>query len=334
MKPSNPYLVPCMVILATLCTALRGAAEDRKPACERQFYRAPDSRLQPRIVGLLPKANQPVVGFEVVHGRPLVAFPHLLVGFEEKGLAELPVTQALKGLSYEKNSGVLVQSDSGFLRLGNRGLEPDRRLNAAVHGRIYGSGNPVWVEVRARQGILQFIARKDDGTAFPIAAVKGPLRAASWNEWGLAAVVGDSLYLWQPGAKNVVRLLTDRGLAAARDIVAVGNNRAVVALKATVALVSSETITIVATLPTARCRFHNGTLYVLQESNGLVWSFRGLEHLGTKQADQAFGRDLLRQTENPPAKGGMQFQEAARILGCEDAGGKNNAHTGQSTGSK
>jgi hypothetical protein len=322
MKTSNPYLVLCSVILATLCSVLQDAAEDHKPACDRQLYRAPDSRLQPRIVGLLPKADQPVVGFEIVHDRPLVAFSHLLVGFEEKGLAELPVTQVLKGLSYEKNSGVLLQSDSGFLRLGNQGLEPASRLNALVHGRIYGSGNAVFVEVRARQGILQFIARKNDGTAFPIAAIKGPLRAASWNEWGLAIVVGDSLYLWQPGAKNIVRLLTDRGLVATRDVVAVGENRAVVALKATIALVSSETITIVVSLPSARCRFQNGVLYVLQESTGLIWTFEGLEKLGTKEADKAFARDLLRQVENSPDKEGAQFREAARILGCEGVGAK------------
>jgi hypothetical protein len=175
-----------------------------------------------------------------------------------------------------------VQSDGGFFRLTKEGLEPTHQLNAVVQGRIYGSGNPVFVEVRAQAGVLQFIARKTDGSAFPITAIRGRLRAASWNELGLAAIVGDSLYLWQPGAKNVVRVLTDRGLASARDVVAAGDNRAVVALRATVAMVGTDTITIVAALPSARCRFRNGALYVLQESNGLIWSFRGLGSLAAR----------------------------------------------------
>ena len=333
MKNSIFHRLASVVMTAALLVPLH-AADTAVIGCEKHLYRAPDGRLQPHIIGSLPRIQQAVVGFEVVSDRPVVAFQHLLLGFEEKGIAELPVSETLTGFSYEKDSHVLLQSDRGFLRLGDRGLEPDSRLKAAVHGRIYDSGNPVFVEVRARQGILQFLARKDDGTAFPIAAIKGPLRAASWNELGLAAVVGESLYLWQPGATNVVRLLTDRGLAAAHDIVAVGNNRAVVALKATVALVSSDTIAIVAALPSARCRFQDGTLYVFQESNGLIWSFRGLEKLGSRQTDQAFARDLLKQAGSLPTKGGVQFQEAARILGCEDAGGKNNAQIGQRTDSK
>jgi len=176
--------------------------------------------------------------------------------------------------------------------------------------------------------VLQFIARKSDGRAFPITAIKGPLRAASWNKLGLAAVVGDSLYLWQPGAKKVVRVLTDRGLVSVRDVVAVGNNRAVVALRATVALVGTDTVTIVGALPSARCRFHNGVLYVLQESNGLIWSFRGLDSLGMKQTDRAFALNLLKQAQNSPTKNVLQFEEAARILGCKEAG-MNNSQLGE-----
>jgi hypothetical protein len=316
-----------MIVLAALWFSHQGSAEDHKLVCDRQFYRAADSRLDPRIVGLLPKHNEPVVGFEIIQDRPMVALTHQLVGFEEKGLAEFAVPQALKGLSYGKELGVLLQTETGFLRIGNQGLEPVTRMNSVVNGRIYGSGSPVFVEVRARKGVLQFIARRNNGTAFPIAALKGPLRAASWNEFGLATVVGDSLYLWQPGAKSVVRVLTDRGLASARDVVAVGNSRAVVALKATVVLVSPETFSIVATLPLARCRFHNGFLYVLQESAGLIWAIRGLEKLGSRQADQTFARDLLKQAASQPTKNSAQFFEAARILGCKEAEAESNLPT-------
>src|SRR5207244_3923043 len=102
---------------------------------------------------------------------------------------------------------------------------PDQAITSRVRGRLYGSGNPVFVEVRAQQGALQFIARTANGSPFPIASVKGTLRAVSWNDVGLAAVVGDSLYVWQSGSKNIVRLLTDQGLSAAKDAVLVGPNR-------------------------------------------------------------------------------------------------------------
>jgi hypothetical protein len=144
------------------------------------------------------------------------------------------------------------------------------------------------------------------------------LRAASWNKAGLSAVVGNSLYLWEPGAKSVVRLLTDSGLSGARDVVAVGKNRAVIALKSTLVLVSPETITVLGTLPKSRCRFYNGELYVLQESTGVIWSLRGVEDLGTKQADQTFARSLLKQGESQPGKNPAQSLEAARILGCKE----------------
>jgi hypothetical protein len=85
--------------------------------------------------------------------------------------------------------------------------------------------------MRARQDMLQFIARKPNGSPFPIARMKGTLRAASWNDMGLAAVIGDSLYVWEAGSKNIIRLLSDMGLNAAQDVVLVGPDRAVITLK-------------------------------------------------------------------------------------------------------
>lgn len=319
MKPTVYLRLMCAALPAMLVLALHAADTPAKAGCENGIYAAPDSRLEAHIVGLIINDKQPVVGFEVVGNRPLVAFPHSLVAVDEKRAIEIPVADTIKGLSYQKGSRVLMQSDRGFLRLGDHGLEPDRSISSVVHGRIYGSGSPVFVEARARQGVVQFLARRNDGTAFPIAAIRGTLHAASWNELGLAAVVGDDLYLWQPNAKNVVHLLTDRGLTSAHDVVVVGNNRVVVTLKATVALVTPETITVVASPPSARCRFHNGILYVFQESNGLIWTFRGLEKLGTKQGDRTFALDLLKPAGNLSTKDGTRFQEAARILGCKDA---------------
>ena len=112
-------------------------------------------------------------------------------------------------------------------------------------------GSPVFVEVRAHQGVLQFLARNRNGAPFLIASIKGTLHAASWNDIGLATVVGDSLYVWQAGAKNMVRLLTDKGLSAARDVVLVGLNGGWLHIKTTVVLITNETMTVVLGMPMA-----------------------------------------------------------------------------------
>lgn len=84
-------------IPAVLALSMHASDAPDNPDCDRRLYRAIDSRLEPHIVGLLPKTSQPVVGFEVVQDRPLVAFPHLLLGFRKDGVEQLPVSQALKG---------------------------------------------------------------------------------------------------------------------------------------------------------------------------------------------------------------------------------------------
>jgi hypothetical protein len=167
-----------------------------------QLYSPVDGRLRPQLIGVLPKGHDFVVGFEVISGKPLVAFPHSLLVLRGAGGARFAVAQTVKGLSFNQGSRVLLQSDQGFLQLQQNGLEPAIKLGSAVHGRLYGSGEKVFIEVRARQSLLEFVARRDDGAAFPVAAMKGPLRAASWNPQGLAAVVGESLYVWQAGDKK------------------------------------------------------------------------------------------------------------------------------------
>jgi hypothetical protein len=48
--------------------------------------------------------------------------------------------------------------------------------------------------------------------------------------------------------KSVVRLLTDQGLASARDVVAVGKNRAIVTFRNAIVLVTPETVDMIANL--------------------------------------------------------------------------------------
>lgn len=286
------------------------------PKCNSVLYARLDSRLKPTLISVLPNAHETVVGFEVIHGSPVVAFPHSLLTIQRVGGTRFAVDQTIKGLSFDKEAKVFIQSNKGVLQLDRSGLEPDNKLNSVVLGRVYGSGGKVLLEVRARHGLLEFLARRDDGAAFPIAMMKGRLRAVSWNSQGLAAVVGESLYLWHPGDKSVVRLLSDEGLASSHDVVALGGGRAVVALRNAIVLVSPKTLDIIAAMPLSRCRFQDGVLYVLQEKAGLIWSLRGLEKLGSKVDDEAYAHGLLERSKRDTAHRNTEIAEAARILGC------------------
>lgn len=150
--------------------------------------------------------------------------------------------------------------------------------------------------------------------------MKGTLHAASWNDVGLAAVVDNSLYVWEAGSKNVVRLLTDQGLSAAKDVVLVGHNRAVVSLQATVVLVTDEAMTVVTGMTRARCRFQQDVLYLLDDETGLIWTLCGLNQLGNKKDDHSYAADLLKEApRDSAAESSVQFREAARIIGCDGA---------------
>jgi len=254
--------------MLTAALASVAVANSAPQHCQHQIYAAPDGRLTPHVIGRVPKSAEQIVGFEIIRGKPLVALPHQLIVFADKSVTELAVPETVSGLSFNQESRLVLQTATGFLTVEDTGLKPDKTMSRTLHGRLYGSGSPVFVEVRAHQGVLQFVARKQDGSPFLIASLKGKLHAASWNELGLAAVVGDSLYVWQAGAKNIVRLVTDEGLSAARDVVLIGSNRAVVTLRTTVLLITSETMTVVMGMPLAHCRFQHGVLYLLDGRTG------------------------------------------------------------------
>jgi hypothetical protein len=284
--------------------------------CEKSIYAAPDGRLTAHLLGRMPKTSEPVIGFEVVGGRPLVALPRTLLGFTDNDINEFRVPALVKGLSIDHIAHIELQTANGFQTVGKSGVEPDKLLTGRIRGRLYGSGSPVFLEVRERQGMLEFVARQAGGKPLLIGGIKGILRAASWNQVGLAAVVGSSLYVWQAGSKTINRLVTDVGLVAARDVVLVGPNRAVVALKNNVILVTPETITVVMGMQLARCRFQDDVLYLMDGQAGWIWSFQGLGQLGIRRNDQAYATSLLKQLSPNANESNSKFQEAARILGC------------------
>lgn len=318
LKPlSTVATISVLVVLHVIKIPSLLAFEPDTNKCGQRIYRGPDSRLKAHILGKVSRGS--VVGFEILNHRPVIALPHSLLAMEKNTVVELPIPQTIKAISVSGGHDLLLQTDAGIAKGGDQAFMIDHRLTRAIRGRLYSSGSQVFLEVRTRLDFVQFVARRLNGQSFTIATMKGPFRAASWNQYGLAAVVDDSLFIWDAGSKNVVRLLSDHGLNSARDVALVGPARAVVALGNIVVLVTSETMTVVAPASAARCRFGAGILYLLDTGTGIVWAIDGLDRLGSKAGDLSYARTLIRNLPNDANEKSAQFREAARMVGCDAA---------------
>jgi hypothetical protein len=66
---------------------------------------------------------------------------------------------------------------------------------------------------------------------------------------------------------------------------------------------------------TGRCRFSEGTLYLVDERFGPVWALRGIEKLGGK-ADREYATRLAKNLPSDTSSGSAEYGVAVRILGC------------------
>ena len=314
-------LSAALLLLGSTKGIVRADPEATASACGQQLYSGIDSRLKLDIVGIVPYSEKPIVGFELVNHQPVIALPDQLLGIRVGSVMKTPIYNTVKGISVNDGFELLVQTDRGFETFGKSALKSDAEFTNVIHGRLYNSGNPVFVEARSNGKQVQFIARRRGGKSFLIADFLGDFAAASWSRVGLAAVVGDSLYYWEAGNKNLIRLLTDRGLNSARDVVLIAPGRVIVTLKSTVLLVTNDEVLILAGMGTARCRFDNDRdlLYLIDDRARVVWAVTGISQVGTRTGDKAHALDLLKHLPKQSGNGSPQFLEAARILGCDSA---------------
>lgn len=312
------FIVPALV--AGMRSPVQGEHPKQKPLCPREIYSGPDLRLKPEILGRLPSNSAQVVGYEIINDHPVVATPHLLLAFGPRAISELPITETVKSISVDAQSRLLLQTNTGVKEVARtpRDFVPSR-LTSTVRGRLYDSGDPVFVEVRSRADSVQFVARRPDSTPFLITTLKGKFRTASWNKFGLSAVVGDSLIVWEPGHKEVLQLLDDKGLRQAADVCLVGPRRVVVTLQNVALLVTPRSLSILLYVRSARCRFHGGSLYLLEPSTRVLWELTGIDRIGDPSQDRAYALALLHRLPKPVDTSKPQFGEAVRILGCKVA---------------
>jgi len=303
--------------LGSLSAGATASGPDMPLSCPSALYSGVDSRLEISAAARIPGQSLPVLGFEVLGGGAIVAYKDRLLAITKKDGIPVAIPD-LKGISFTKDGQLFVQSNRGVGRFGDGGIEYDKPLTADVHGRLFGSGNGVLMEARERDKTVQFVAR-NARKRLVVANFEGPLRASSWNQYGLAAILGNSLFVWQPGSQAAIRLISDSGLTTARDVCLIGPKAAVVTLHRGVVLITPEGISVVIGGVRARCRYVGKTLYLLIEDNGEILAVKGLEQLGTKRGDHDHAVKLLLAAPKQNLSSSLQFREAVRIVGCDEA---------------
>jgi hypothetical protein len=305
----------CLLVLSLSSVTL---AVHSFASCTDSLFVGFDSRLATELLARLPSSQDPIRGFEIVNGKPVVAFPHRLLAFAPDQLASFPSLDPIEGISADGAGRLRLQSPHKISIVRASQIEPDVSLSGTTAGHLLDSGNPLLLEARSDDQRVRFIARRPDGASLPLMTVPGQFRTASWNRAGLAAVVGDTLLVWPAGARQAVRLASDIGLRSAQDVCLVGPDRAVVTLPHVVLLVTSKTQLVLVGIP-ALCRWNQGTLFLLDRHSGMIWTVKGMEKLGDPASDAAHANELLRAIPKTAAADDSRFLEAARILGCNKA---------------
>jgi tetratricopeptide (TPR) repeat protein len=97
----------------------------------------------------------------------------------------------------------------------------------------------------------------------------------------------------------------------------VGRDRAVVALTESVLVLTPNGATVLVGMH-ARCSWDGTSLYLLDESSGLIWQIRGVEKLGTRVGDLAHADELVQSLPPNAANDSPAVLEAARNIGCNE----------------
>jgi hypothetical protein len=321
MMTYSQILRPCLGgMLIAIASATQAVAQAPASACSTVAYRGFDSRLQVEAVGRVVTQGERITGFEMSNGRPVVAFERRLVAIDGERQFVMPSIDVIETLAVDAEGGLWIQQGGRLRRVAKEKLETVRPLSAAV--RLYNSGHTLFLESETQGNATRLTVRTADerGALPPFHIEGGTAVAVSFSTLGIAAVVGDSLLAWSPGAKNVTTLRRDSGLRFARDVALIAPQRAVIALPNTLALITDRGATILAFLK-ARVRWSNGALYVLDEQWGLIWKLTGIEQIGTPGADKAHATKLLKQLPQGASETDVNFLEAARLVGCEGARG-------------
>lgn len=277
-----------------------------------------DSRLSVRPAGRLPDGGDTPLAFEIVGGKPAVAFARELVILDGKQDLRLPLPFQATGILADGSATLIATSAGGVFEFGPSGWVRTDRFPAALAASLHNSGAPLPLVTLWDARTTGFLAFQTSASSFPIARIEGQLHAVSWNAGGLAAIVGDSLVIWRAGGNELRTLRTDTALAESRDICLLGEGRALVSARRGVYLVTAGNTLPVLGAP-AWCRYSGGRLYVLDAVNRMVWAVSGEERIGQPVADREYALKLLAEAAGGSSGKDAKYLEASRILGCQEA---------------
>lgn len=291
--------------------------------CMHPPFQGFDSRLQIRYLGRVPITKDLIVGFEILSGRPVVAYSHSVIAVEHHQAMRYNTTDRIVGISADALGGLWLQtaaradeSSRSLSLLQKTGFVPDQKLAVSENSIFHDSGNPVFLEVVQEMGSAKlFAVRQQDNVKAYIAPVHGSLHALSWNQIGLAAVVDAGVYAWQAGNNDLARVAVDTGFSKAQDVALVAPDRVAVAMQNYVVLLGRSGQTVIVGIK-ARCRFIDATLYLLDERGGFLWAVRGIEKLGDRNADKDYARQLIQSNPGNATESSSRYLEAVRLIGC------------------
>ena len=199
--------------------------------CRDTAFLGFDSRLSVRPAGRLPDGGDTPLAFEIVGGKPAVAFARELVILDGKQDLRLPLPFQATGILADGSATLIATSAGGVFEFGPSGWVRTDRFPAALAASLHNSGAPLPLVTLWDARTTGFLAFQTSASSFPIARIEGQLHAVSWNAGGLAAIVGDSLVIWRAGGNELRTLRTDTALAESRDICLLGEGRALVSAR-------------------------------------------------------------------------------------------------------
>jgi len=293
------------------------AAQAAPTECSSVAYRGFDSRFRVELIARVD-AGERVTGFEVSKGRPVVAFERRIVAIDGGQQLVLPSIDVIESVAVDDEGGLWLQQGARLRRVTREKLETVRTLSTA--SRIHNSGHKLFLESESQGAATRLTLRTPDDRASlpPFHIDGGKAVAASLNDVGIAAIVGDTLLTWTAGAKTVTVLRQDSGFRAASDVTLIGPGRVVVALPHALVLVTERGATILA-LMKGRARWSGGSLYVLDQTIGAIWKLGNVEQIGAAGADKAYAAKLIQTMPREASEDNVNFLEAARLVGCEGA---------------
>lgn len=287
--------------------------------CEGHPYGGFDGRLTVTILGRVPMENSAFVGFEVIHNQPVVAFPHRVLAMTPKSILSWASVDNVRNIAADAENRLLVQTDKTILTpgSGNVFVSVDS-LAKAVHGELLDSGNSNVLSLsKSGPETWTLTAERSNGTEGSSLQLHDAVKAVSWNENGLSLIAGGTLVTWPVGTVKMSVLGSDTGFAEAQDSCLAAPDRAVVALRNIVVLITRDTAAVVVSMA-ARVRCSGDSVHLLDTRTGVIARVTGLERIGHKLADREYARSLISLAAGPTEKN-PTFLEAARILGCTGA---------------